>query len=173
MLFRSDKIIVPENPPAEERKVLVAEKLPNENIKFTSLGSKEAQAIANKKSSKGFLWPIDGKIIKNFGGSGNNYNDGINISGSVGQSVKSTKDGKIVFTGDSLKSFGNLVIVKHNDGLLTAYAHLSSITVRKDQNVKQGDEIGKVGNTGKVDSPQLYFAVRKGKQSMNPMNYLR
>jgi murein DD-endopeptidase MepM/ murein hydrolase activator NlpD len=145
----------------EDSKTLISEKLPNENIKFSKVKEKD-----------GFIWPIKGKVVKKFGSNGNEHNDGINIQASSGESVKAAKGGKIVFTGDSLKSFGNLVIIKHSNGLLTAYAHLNSISVKKDQTISQGQEVGKIGQTGKVDSPQLYFAVRKGKQAMNPLNYL-
>lgn len=143
-------------------KVLVSEKLPNENIKFTT----------KKKEVDGFVWPVKGKVIKKFGGSGNDHNDGINIRASEGEEVLAVKGGKVVYVGDSLKSFGNLVILKHDNGLLTAYAHMSKLLVKKDQKVQQHQPIGKVGKTGKVDSSQLYFAVRKGKQAMNPMQYL-
>lgn len=142
--------------------ILVSEKLPNENIKFTT----------KKKEVDGFVWPVKGKLIKKFGGDGNDHNDGINIKAGEGEEVFAVKGGRVVYVGDSLKSFGNLVILKHDNGLLTAYAHMSKLLVKKDQKVQQYQPIGKVGKTGKVDSPQLYFAVRKGKQAMNPMQYL-
>ena len=120
-----------------------------------------------------FMWPVQGKVVKKFGQQGGEYNDGINISASSGAAVKASNSGRVVYTGNSLKSYGNLVIIKHDNGLLSAYAHMNSVNVKKDQQISKGQTIGTVGSTGKVTSPQLYFAIRKGKDAKNPMNYLK
>lgn len=121
-----------------------------------------------------FMWPTKGKLESKFGMQKNNeYNDGIYISAPSGAFVRASLSGKVVYTGDSLKSYGNLIIIKHNNGLLTAYAHLAKVNVRKDDFVKKGEKIGTVGTTGKVKSPQLYFAIRRGKEARDPMMYLR
>lgn len=121
-----------------------------------------------------FMWPTNGKLIGKFGVQKNNeYNDGIYIAAPAGAYVRASLSGKVVYIGDSLKSYGNLVIIKHNNGLLTAYAHLSKIDISKDEYVKKGQQIGTIGQTGKVKSPQLYFAIRRGKEARDPMMYLR
>jgi murein DD-endopeptidase MepM/ murein hydrolase activator NlpD len=120
-----------------------------------------------------FMWPVQGKVVKKFGQQGAEYNDGINISASAGTAVKASNSGRVVYTGNSLKSYGNLVIIKHDNGLLSAYAHMKDVNVKKDQQISKGQIIGTVGSTGKVTSPQLYFAIRKGKDAKNPMNYLK
>ncbi len=132
-----------------------------------------AIADTGKASKQGFIWPVDGKVVKAFGSQkGNEYNDGINIAASAGTQVKASSAGRVVYTGDSLKSYGNLVIVKHDNGLLSAYAHLNDIKVSKDQKIARGQVLGTVGSSGKVDSPQLYFAIRKGKEARDPNIYL-
>ncbi|MDX1949227.1 MAG: LysM peptidoglycan-binding domain-containing M23 family metallopeptidase [Rickettsiales bacterium] len=149
---------------------------PVENkIAFSQETKPTAPKIIEDKniSKQGFIWPIRGKIVKNFGTQKNNeYSDGINIAANAGAEVKASSAGRVVYTGDSLKSYGNLVIVKHDNGLLTAYAHLNKINVKNDQKVARGQVIGNVGATGKVNSPQLYFAVRKGKDAKDPNTYL-
>ncbi len=120
-----------------------------------------------------FMWPVQGSVVKKFGQQGSEYNDGINISASSGTAVKASNAGRVVYTGNSLKSYGNLVIIKHDNGLLSAYAHMNDVSVKKDQKISKGQTIGTVGSTGKVTSPQLYFAIRKGKDAKNPMNYLK
>lgn len=138
------------------------------------LAQSTTQAIQNidVKDDGKFMWPVQGKVVKKFGQQGAEYNDGINIAASSGTQVKASNSGRVVYTGNSLKSYGNLVIIKHDNGLLTAYAHLNNVNVKKDQKISKGQAIGTVGSTGKVTSPQLYFAVRKGKDAKNPMNYL-
>lgn len=124
--------------------------------------------------SKGrFLKPIDGQIISEFGDrSDGTFNDGINIEASEGSPVKAAAGGSVVYSGNQLQGYGNLVIVRHEDGYLTAYAHLKDLDLEKGQTVKQGDIIGKVGKTGNVDRPQLHFGVRKGREPVNPKDFL-
>ena len=131
------------------------------------------KGVVYKDNGK-FGWPLKGSIAGSFGKQRNGeYNDGIYISASTGANVKASLSGRVVYTGDSLKSYGNLIIIKHSNGLLSAYGHLSKIKVSKDSQVKKGQVIGTVGKTGKVSSPQLYFAIRKGKTAKNPLSYLR
>ncbi len=153
----------------------VKPKAPETKIAFSNEVKTSAPKIIEDKniSKQGFIWPVKGKIIKNFGTQKNNeYNDGVNISANSGAEVKASAAGRVVYTGDSLKSFGNLVIIKHDNGLLSAYAHMDKINVTNDQKVARGQVIGNVGSTGKVNSPQLYFAVRKGKDAKDPNSYL-
>lgn len=121
-----------------------------------------------------FSWPVEGKIISRFGPkSGNLYNDGINISASQGTPFKATEDGVVAYVGNELKGYGNLIIIKHAKNWVSAYAHSESISVGRGETVRKGQIIGKVGATGNVNSPQLYFGLRKGRKALDPQKYLR
>lgn len=121
-----------------------------------------------------FSWPIKGQVISKFGPkSGGLYNDGIKIKAAEGTEVKAAEDGVVAYVGNELKGYGNLVIVKHGSGWITAYAHLKNSSVKRGDKVAKGQKIGAVGATGNVDSPQLYFGLRKGRDAVNPENYLK
>jgi murein DD-endopeptidase MepM/ murein hydrolase activator NlpD len=121
-----------------------------------------------------FSWPIRGTIISKFGPKkGGLYNDGINIKAKEGTVVKAAEDGMVAYVGNELKGYGNLVIIKHSSGWITAYAHLASSKVARGQKVAKGAKVGTVGSSGNVDSPQLYFGLRKGRDAVNPENYLK
>lgn len=121
-----------------------------------------------------FSWPVNGQVVSKFGPkSGGLYNDGIKIKAKEGTEVKASEDGVIAYVGNELKGYGNLVIVKHGSGWITAYAHLKNWEVKRGEKVKKGQKIGAVGATGNVDSPQLYFGLRKGRDAVNPENYLK
>ena len=126
-----------------------------------------------KKRKSKFLWPVKGTVISNFGtiGKGRN-NDGINIKAPLGTAVKAADAGTIAYAGNELKGFGNLILLKHNDGWITAYAHNDKILVKKGQKVRKGEKIATVGSTGGVSTPQLHFEIRAGKKAVNPRSYL-
>ena len=129
---------------------------------------------ATPKRSGKFMWPVQGKVISGFGVNKiGQRNDGINISAAKGTNIKAAENGVIAYVGDELKGFGNLVLIKHDEGWITAYAHADSVSVKKGMMVKKGQIIGKVGSTGNVKTPQLHFEVRKGTKASNPMNYLK
>jgi LysM repeat protein len=130
------------------------------------------EKIISKTS--GFSWPIKGDVVSKFGPkSGGLYNDGINIKAKEGSDVKAAKEGVVAYVGNELKGYGNLVIIKHSEGWITAYAHLKNSSVARGQKISKGDKIGLVGSTGNVTSPQLYFGLRKGRDAVNPQNYLK
>ncbi len=121
-----------------------------------------------------FSWPLRGTVVSKFGPKpGGLYNDGINIKAREGAEVKAAEDGVIAYVGNELKGYGNLVIIKHSGGWITAYAHLEKFAVKRGQKISKGGVIGTVGTTGNVHSPQLYFGLRKGRDAVNPENYLR
>jgi len=108
-----------------------------------------------------FVWPIQGELISGFGPKpGGQRNDGINIRASAGDPVRAAAAGDVVYAGDQVPGFGNLVLIKHADGWVTAYGHLGRVNVRMQQKVTQGQEIGQAGSTGGVSEPQLHFEVR-------------
>jgi murein DD-endopeptidase MepM/ murein hydrolase activator NlpD len=121
-----------------------------------------------------FIWPVaDGKVISHFGPkSAGKSNDGINIAVAEGEPIWAASGGTVVYAGSDLKGYGNMVIIRHKGGWMTAYAHARSIAVKKDSTVKQGDIIGYVGMTGGVQSPQLHFAIRDGRTPVDPELYL-
>lgn len=136
-------------------------------VKLTSI----AQPAA--RSSSKFLWPIKGKLISNYGSKGKGlYNDGLNIAAPQGSPVKAAENGVVAYAGTELKGYGNLILLKHADGYLTAYAHNSANLVSRGEKIKRGQTIAKVGTTGNVDRPQLHFQIRKGKRTVNPKKYL-
>lgn len=132
-----------------------------------------ATSAAPATRSGEFVWPVKGKVISSFGPKENGlHNDGINITAPLGSSVKAVNDGSVVYVGNALESFGNLVILRHSNGWVTAYAHLDRVAVERGQALRQGDILGTVGTTGRVDVPQLHFEVRRGAEALNPQKYL-
>ncbi|MFT6105974.1 MAG: murein DD-endopeptidase MepM/ murein hydrolase activator NlpD [Rickettsiales bacterium] len=135
--------------------------------------SKYPKAIKVANKNNRFSWPIRGTIISKFGPkAGGLYNDGINIKAKSGGHIKSTEDGVVAYVGDELRGYGNLIIIKHAGGWISAYGHLSSTNVKRGANVKKGQIIAKAGSTGNVKSTQLYFGLRKGREAVNPQKYL-
>lgn len=121
-----------------------------------------------------FAWPVKGQIISKFGpiAKGRN-NDGINIKAAKGSIVKAADSGTVAYAGNELKGFGNLILIKHSDGWVTAYAHNDTIKVRKGQQVTKGTPIATVGTSGGVTQPQLHFETRAGKKALNPLSYMQ
>lgn len=120
-----------------------------------------------------FRWPVRGRVISGFGPKpGGQKNEGINVSVPEGTAVKAAEDGVVAYAGSELKGYGNLVLVKHSDGYVTAYAHNSELDVKKGDTVKRGQVIAKAGQTGNVTSPQVHFEIRKGSEPVDPSQYL-
>lgn len=115
-------------------------------------------------------WPTDGKIIDNFSAA-EGGNKGIDIAGTRGQSVVATASGRVVYAGNALRGYGNLIIIKHNDDYLSAYAHNDTMLVREQQEVKAGQKIATMGSTG-TSSVRLHFEIRYKGKSVNPLRYL-
>lgn len=108
-----------------------------------------------------FAWPIRGQVISGFGGRGSGpRNDGLNIRANAGDPVRAAAAGEVVYAGDQVPGFGNLVLIKHANGWVTAYGHLGRVGVRMQQRVEQGQEIGQAGSSGGVSEPQLHFEIR-------------
>jgi murein DD-endopeptidase MepM/ murein hydrolase activator NlpD len=124
-------------------------------------------------ASGGFRWPVRGRIIAGFGPKPTGQqNDGINIAVPEGTPVKASEDGVVAYSGNELKGYGNLVLVRHASGHVTAYAHASELLVKRGETVKRGQTIAKSGQTGNVSSPQLHFEIRKGATPVDPMQFL-
>ena len=120
-----------------------------------------------------FRWPVRGRVITAFGAKTNGQqNDGINLSVPEGTSIRAAEDGVVAYAGNELKGYGNLVLVRHGSGFVTAYAHASEITVKRGDQVRRGQVIGRSGQTGNVSSPQLHFEIRKGSTPVDPMQHL-
>jgi murein DD-endopeptidase MepM/ murein hydrolase activator NlpD len=120
-----------------------------------------------------FRWPVRGRIIAGFGPKPNGLqNDGINLAVPEGTPVKAAEDGVVAYAGNELKGYGNLVLVRHGNGFVTAYANTSEILVKRGDAVKRGQVIAKSGQTGSVTSPQLHFEIRKGATPVDPAQYL-
>ena len=142
-------------------------KIKKENIKRISDGFKK------RKNKTIFLWPVKGEIVSKYGKNQEGfYNDGINIFSKKGTKVISSADGKVIYSGNEIPGYGNLILIKHSKNWITAYAHLNEVFIYKGKSVKKGEKIGSVGNTGNVRKPQLHFEIRKGKESVDPMRLL-
>ena len=125
------------------------------------------------RSRAKFAWPVDGKVMTKFGSAGaGRHNDGINIRVAEGTSVRAAENGVVAYAGNELKGFGNLLLVKHADGWITAYAHNKTILVKRGQTVRRGPPIAKAGKTGNAKESQLHFEIRKGTKALNPLLYM-
>jgi len=124
-------------------------------------------------NSLSFRWPAKGRIIAGFGPKTNGQtNDGINIALPEGTPIKAAEDGVVAYAGNELKGYGNLVLIRHVDGYVTAYAHAKELLVKRGDPIKRGQTIARSGQTGNVDAPQLHFEIRKGPAPIDPMPHL-
>jgi murein DD-endopeptidase MepM/ murein hydrolase activator NlpD len=142
--------------------------LPAEEPKTTSSVPKEAEKSENSKAE--FRWPARGRIINGFSGRGGN--EGINIAVPEGTPVKAAEGGTVAYAGSELKGYGNLVLIRHDNGYVSAYAHNGDINVKRGEKVNRGQVIAKSGQSGNVSSPQLHFELRKGSSPVDPTPYL-
>ncbi len=116
-----------------------------------------------------FIWPLTGRIISTFGSVGNGErNDGINIAAKLGEPIHAAAGGTVTYAGNELKGYGNLILIRHDDGYVTAYAHAQSIGVNRGDRVEKGQVIGLAGATGDVATPQLHFEIRRGVEPVDP-----
>lgn len=163
--------------------IYVGQKLiiPNYSRTIKSKGDLGSDKITKKKNTKInqkknktiFMWPVRGKIILKYGMiKPGLHNDGINIAASNGEDVVASRQGKIIYAGNEIPGYGNLILIKHDKKWVTAYAHLSEITITKGAQVNKGEKIGSVGSSGRVNTSQLHFEIRKGKRALNPREYL-
>jgi murein DD-endopeptidase MepM/ murein hydrolase activator NlpD len=135
-------------------------------------GQASLPAPAARGSGK-FLWPVSGKIVSPFGPKeGGLHNDGINVAAPLGTPVRAAENGVVVYAGNELRGFGNLLLVRHADGWVSAYAHCDALLVKRGDQVKRGQVIARVGQTGSVGAPQLHFELRKSGQAVDPLNEL-
>ncbi|MBK18862.1 MAG: peptidase M23 [Rhodospirillaceae bacterium] len=126
-----------------------------------------------RRSGRKFLWPVKGRVIVGFGPrKGGFHNDGINISARAGTPIRAAENGVVAYVGNQLQGFGNLVLIKHSGGWMSAYAHGSSVLVRRGSVVRRGQTIARVGRTGNVSRPQLHFELRRGDKAVDPRRYL-
>ncbi|WP_445505086.1 peptidoglycan DD-metalloendopeptidase family protein [Microvirga sp. G4-2] len=121
-------------------------------------------------SASNFRWPARGRVIAGFGANGGN--EGINIAVPEGTAVKAAEAGTVTYAGSEVKGYGNLVLIRHDNGYVSAYAHNGSLSVKRGEQVKRGQVIATSGQTGNVTSPQLHFEIRKGATPVDPMKHL-
>ena len=167
------KLRIPTAPAANSR--LAQAPTPSRESTRPSRSSRPAPALPPPppRTSGKFLWPVEGRVIARFGWAGKGLrNDGINIRVSDGTPVKAADAGVVAYSGNELKGFGNLLLIKHGDGFTTAYAHNSELLVRRGDQVKRGQTISRAGSSGNVAEPQVHFEVRKGSTALDPMKYL-
>ncbi len=128
-----------------------------------------AVAAAAGSANPEFRWPARGRIIQGFKSGGN---DGINIAVPEGTAVKAAESGVVAYAGSEIKGFGNLVLIRHPNGYVSAYANNGQLDVKRGEQVKRGQTIAKSGQSGNVASPQLHFELRKGSTPVDPTQYL-
>jgi murein DD-endopeptidase MepM/ murein hydrolase activator NlpD len=133
----------------------------------------ESETAQAEEAANNFRWPVKGRIISKYGSKpSGTRNEGINIAVPEGTSVRAAESGVIAYAGNELKGYGNLVLIRHDGGWVTAYAHNKQLFVKRGDTVRRGDVIAKAGQTGSVDAPQLHFELRKGATAVDPLKYL-
>jgi len=143
----------------------------------TNIDDKPVESTVKSAEATGavptFRWPARGKVITGYGAKTNGKsNDGINLAVPEGTPIKAAEDGIVAYSGNELKGYGNLVLVRHSNGYVTAYAHASELLVKRGDAIKRGQVIAKSGQSGEVASPQLHFEIRKGSAPVDPLQFL-
>lgn len=189
----NERLIIPEKEREPEiRTAALPSPKPAEPSKDTARTSKTAAAgkvvdVAAKKppvravqppqpparAGGSFQWPLEGKVISRFGPKRNGTrNDGINIAAPRGTPVRAAENGVVVYAGNELQGFGNLLLIKHDGGWMTAYAHNERLVVKRGATVRRGQVVARVGSSGNVTRPQLHFELRKGTKAVIPLKHL-
>jgi len=153
----------------ETLKLAKAEPAPAPEPVTTGSIASASKDAGSKDLGGDFRWPAKGRIINGFRAGSN---DGINIAVPEGTPVKAADEGVVAYAGGELKGYGNLVLVKHSNGFVSAYAHNGALAVKKGETVKRGQQIATSGQTGNVSSPQLHFELRKGSTPVDPTQHL-
>ena len=166
-------VVLPATPPRTTKRVAVS---PSSAGKIAVIPPRKPFAPVPPpaaRTGKGFVWPVKGPLISSFGvKDGGLRNDGINIKANRGTPVRAAENGVVAYAGNEIRGFGNLLLIKHADGYVTAYAHNEDLIVQRGQKVKRGQKIATVGSSGSVSRPQLHFEVRKGRRPQDPKKYL-
>jgi murein DD-endopeptidase MepM/ murein hydrolase activator NlpD len=132
-----------------------------------------APAAAQTVDTSKLRWPVSGRVIAGFGGRPDGtHNDGINMSVPLGTEVHAAESGVVAYAGSELKGYGNLVLLRHDNGWVTAYAHNDELLVKRGDKIKRGQVIGKAGKTGTVDQPQVHFELRQGSKPVDPTPFM-
>jgi murein DD-endopeptidase MepM/ murein hydrolase activator NlpD len=159
-------VVTPDTP----QKARLAQSAPSADDMVAETPAKAADATGALPT---FRWPVRGKVITSYGAKTNGKsNDGINLAVPEGTPVKAAEDGVVAYSGNELKGYGNLVLIRHSNGYVTAYAHASELLVKRGDTIKRGQIIAKSGQSGEVGSPQLHFEIRKGSSPVDPLQFL-
>lgn len=170
-----DQVNTGSTPPAQQPAAEGAKPYtpPQANNKVIEEAEKDVAAAPSATGISQMRWPVRGRVLSSFGQrEGTSVNDGIDIMVPEGTPVKAAENGVVIYAGDGLKEFGNTVLVRHEDGLVTVYGHNSKILVQRGQKVRRGEEIARSGMSGNAKSPKLHFEVRKNSAPVNPTKYL-
>ena len=168
----ADGVVIPPRKPKTERKGTAA---------TTAQAPKPPPPVQKRgpipdpppRASGRFLWPVEGSVTLGFGPKqGGLHNDGINIAAPMGAPIVAAENGVVAYAGNELRGFGNLLLIKHAEGWVTAYAHAETLLVGRGATVKRGQTIARVGSSGSVSSPQLHFEIRKGADTVDPLRHL-
>lgn len=159
----------PKRQAADSRKPAGVDPTTTSSLSFAAPPAAPSVPAPADAANPEFRWPAHGRIILGFTAGGN---DGINIAVPEGTAVKAAEDGVVAYAGDELKGYGKLVLIRHPNGFVSAYANNQDIVVKRGDNVKRGQVIAKSGQTGNVASPQLHFELRKGSTPVDPTQYL-
>ncbi len=156
--------------PVQKARLAQATTTPEAAVAATETPVKTAEATGALPT---FRWPVRGRVVTGYGAKTNGKaNDGINVAVPEGTPVKAAEDGVVAYSGNELKGYGNLVLVRHSNGYVTAYAHASELLVKRGETIKRGQIIAKSGQSGEVGSPQLHFEIRKGSSPVDPLQFL-
>lgn len=172
LLVKSQSARVTRAPVTSTGSVRASNRVKTDLKRSTKLNSRTVKP--RPRAGKLFLLPVRGRVISRFGPKRKGlHNDGINITAPSGAAVRAAENGVVVYSGNELLGYGNMVLLRHADGYMTAYGHNEAILVQKGQQVRRGQVISRVGSTGNVSVPQLHFEIRKGKTAVNPAKFIK
>ena len=170
---RGPTVPVPTINPVRRRQPAAAGVRPAAKPRKQTAVSKPLLPAPKPMTGNRFRWPVRGRIISGFGSKPNGkQNDGINVAVPLGTSVKSAENGVVAYAGSELQGFGNLVLIRHSNDWVSAYAHNDEILVKRGDEVRRGQVIGKAGKSGSVSQPQVHFELRKGSKPVDPLKYM-
>ena len=166
--LKSAKIEIPNENRVSDDRSLANEKSSDNANKPDNADDRETNRDESLVASLNWVWPANGQITEKFSDSNSK---GISIAGVAGEDIFAVSNGKVVYSGNGLRGYGNLVIIKHPDEFITAYAHNKSIFVKEGESVNTGQKIAEMGMS-ETDSPKLLFEVRRAGKPLDPLLYL-